>query len=29
LPVTPDRVMEALVQRRRQARLAKTMQAAS
>jgi len=28
LPVTPDRVMEALVQRRRQARLAKTTQAA-
>jgi len=29
LPVTADRVMEALVQRRRQARLAKTTQAAS
>jgi 4-hydroxybenzoyl-CoA reductase subunit alpha len=29
LPVTPDRVMEALVQRRRQARLAGTVKAAS
>ena len=29
LPVTPDRVMEALIQRRRQARLAKTVKAAS
>ena len=29
LPVTPDRVMEALIQRRRQARLASTMKAAS
>ena len=29
LPVTPDRVMESLIQRRRQARLAKTLKAAS
>ena len=29
LPVTPDRVMEALIQRRRQARLASTLKAAS
>jgi 4-hydroxybenzoyl-CoA reductase subunit alpha len=29
LPVTPDRVMEALIQRRRQARLADTLKAAS
>jgi 4-hydroxybenzoyl-CoA reductase subunit alpha len=29
LPATPDRVMEALIQRRRQARLARTLQAAS
>jgi 4-hydroxybenzoyl-CoA reductase subunit alpha len=29
LPVTPDRVMEALIQRRRQARLARTVKAAS
>jgi 4-hydroxybenzoyl-CoA reductase subunit alpha len=29
LPVTPDRVMDALIQRRRQARLARTMRAAS
>ena len=29
LPVTPDRVMEALIQRRRQARLASTVKAAS
>ncbi len=29
LPVTPDRVMDALIQRRRQARLARTLRAAS
>jgi 4-hydroxybenzoyl-CoA reductase subunit alpha len=29
LPVTPDRVMDALIQRRRQAKLAKTLKAAS
>jgi 4-hydroxybenzoyl-CoA reductase subunit alpha len=29
LPVTPDRVMDALIQRRRQARLASTLKAAS
>ncbi len=29
LPVTPDRVMDALIQRRRQARLARTLKAAS
>ncbi|MBI3702752.1 MAG: hypothetical protein HY244_02605, partial [Rhizobiales bacterium] len=29
LPVTPDRVIEALTQRRRQARLAKSVKAAS
>jgi 4-hydroxybenzoyl-CoA reductase subunit alpha len=29
LPVTPDRVMDALIQRRRQAKLASSMKAAS
>jgi 4-hydroxybenzoyl-CoA reductase subunit alpha len=29
LPVTPDRVMDAFIQRRRQAKLAKTLKAAS
>jgi 4-hydroxybenzoyl-CoA reductase subunit alpha len=29
LPVTPDRIMDALIQRRRQARLASTLKVAS